>query len=83
VKKAFYGDDLSVQEHQVLWGMAKGKTNEEISKKLYLSIHTVKTYIASLYRKLGVDNRVSAVIKGIQEEILPCPCPNRHSQERR
>jgi DNA-binding CsgD family transcriptional regulator len=78
-----YGEDLTDREKQVLIGIAYGKTNTELCSELFLSIFTVKTYIGTMYRKLGVDNRVSAVIKAIQKGILPCPCPNHSSMKKR
>jgi DNA-binding NarL/FixJ family response regulator len=78
-----YGEDLSDRERQILVGIAYGKTNDELTKELFLSIFTIKTYIGTLYRKLGVDNRVSAVVRAIQKGILPCPCPNHSSMKKR
>ncbi len=55
---------LTERETQVLEHMARGLSNSEISEKLRISSSTVKTYTLNLYRKLEVNNRVQAVIKG-------------------
>ena len=41
-------------------------SNQEIADTLFLSINSVKTYIRSTYRKLGVDNRAQAVAWALQ-----------------
>jgi two-component system response regulator DesR len=52
---------LSDRERQVLKLVAIGSTNREIAAELYLSPHTVKEYASTIYRKLGVRNRLEAV----------------------
>lgn len=52
---------LSPREREVLSLIARGATNKEIAKDLYLSPHTVKDHTSSLYRKLEVRNRAEAV----------------------
>lgn len=42
--------------------MARGMTNAEIAKALYVSLSTVKTHLASLMRKLDARNRVEIAI---------------------
>lgn len=52
---------LSPRELEVLNVLATGKSTKEIARQLYLSEPTVKTHLASIYRKLEVNNRISAV----------------------
>jgi len=52
---------LSPRESEILGFIAQGFTNEEISARAYLSINTVKTYIRTAYRKMGVTSRAQAV----------------------
>ena len=52
---------LSPRELEVLNVLATGKSTKEIAKQLYLSEPTVKTHLANIYRKLEVNNRISAV----------------------
>jgi NarL family two-component system response regulator LiaR len=60
---AWPGQDagLSPRESEILGFIAHGITNEEIAARAYLSINTVKTYIRTAYRKIGVTSRAQAV----------------------
>lgn len=51
---------LTERESQVLTLLAEGLTNREIAAALYLSAETVKSYVAQLFTKLDVRNRVEA-----------------------
>ena len=57
---------LSPRESSVLALVTRGFSNQEIADKLYLSINSVKTYIRSAYRKVGVTSRAQAVAWAIQ-----------------
>ena len=52
---------LSSRELEVLTILATGKSTKEIARQLYLGEPTIKTHLASIYRKLEVSNRISAV----------------------
>lgn len=52
---AAYG--LSKREQQVCLALIDGSKNSEIASKLFISTHTVKCHVTSLYRKLGVNSR--------------------------
>jgi len=54
--------DLTAREHEVLGLVAAGSRNPEIAAKLYLSEKTVKTHINHIFAKLGVTDRVQAVL---------------------
>lgn len=56
------GPELSVRELQILAQIAAGASNYEIAERLFLSVNTVKTYVRSAYRKMGVSNRANAVL---------------------
>src|SRR5712691_5801862 len=53
-------DRLSEQERKILPLIAEGKTNRQIAAELYLSEHTVKTYVSSLLKKLQLVRRAEA-----------------------
>ena len=55
---------LSQRESEVLTFITRGLTNEEIARRAFLSINTVKTYIRTAYRKIGVESRSQAVAWG-------------------
>jgi DNA-binding NarL/FixJ family response regulator len=61
---------LTPRELDILWGIAKGFAYKEIGDRLGISRHTVPTHIKSIYRKLQVDNRSSAVYEAIQHGII-------------
>ncbi len=55
-------DVLSPREYDVFVAIASGMTNGEISHRLFLSPATVKSHINRIFRKLGLRDRVHAVI---------------------
>jgi len=57
---------LTERELQVLRGMGRGRSNNEIGKELYLSEDTVKTHARRLFRKLGAADRAQAVAMGFR-----------------
>ena len=59
-------ENFTEREKEVLFLLLKGLNNKEISKRLFISNHTTKAHVASIYKKLGVMNRVQAAIKSMQ-----------------
>lgn len=64
------GRPLSAREHEVLTLVARGTTNREIARALFVSEATVKTHLAHLYAKLGVNDRAAAVAAAYERGIL-------------
>ena len=62
---------LSARESEVLALIAQGLSNQEIAERAFLSINSVKTYIRSAYRKIGVQRRTQAVIWASQNGFVP------------
>jgi DNA-binding NarL/FixJ family response regulator len=63
---------LTARERQVLGGLCRGLTNQEIAAALGLSVKTVKQHTTLLFAKLGVRNRVeaSAVLHSADSETI-------------
>ena len=55
-------DYLTKREREILSLIATGASNSEISDKLHISSHTVKTHINNIYGKIKAPNRVQAVL---------------------
>jgi LuxR family maltose regulon positive regulatory protein len=61
---------LTEREQDVLRLMAGGMKYEEIAKKLFISLNTVRSHIKAIYGKFGVENRTKAIEMGRQMRIL-------------
>jgi DNA-binding NarL/FixJ family response regulator len=66
-------EPLSARETEVLSLVARGQTNAEIGRALYISEATVKTHLLRAFGKLGVSDRTAAVTTAIQLGMLPAP----------
>ena len=64
-------EGLTDREAEVLALVTQGKSNIEIAQVMYLSVNTVKTYIRSAYRKIGVTTRSRAMLWGIDHGFQP------------
>ena len=62
--------ELSQRELEVLRLMSRGLNNAEIADQLILGHATVKTHVASVLRKLGVRDRVQAVVFAYEHGIV-------------
>lgn len=56
-------DDFTSREQDIIKHLIQGKTNQEISDILYLSLGTVKNYMSTIYSKLDVTDRSNAIIQ--------------------
>ena len=61
---------LAARERQVLELVAKGTSNRDIARELFISEATVKTHLSHVFTKLGVTDRAAAVAKGYEQGIL-------------
>lgn len=49
--------------------MARGLTNAEIARRLFISEHTVKNHVSSIYRKVGSADRTRVVVMAIRTGV--------------
>ncbi len=61
--------ELTERELDVLGCISEGMTNREVASTLFLSEKTVKNYASSLFRKLGVKDRVQATLYAINNNL--------------
>lgn len=61
---------LSPRENEVLMWMARGKSNGDIAVILDIAPNTVATHVKRLFRKLRVNDRMAATLKGLQYGIV-------------
>ncbi len=61
--------NLTTKELKVLELIKNGNSNNEIAKKLNISINTTKVHVCSILQKLEVDDRTQAAIKAIKDNI--------------
>ena len=61
--------ELSPREHEVLKLITMAQSNREIATALGIEERTVKAYVASLFRKTGIESRVALVVRATQESL--------------
>jgi DNA-binding NarL/FixJ family response regulator len=64
-------EGLTDRESEVLALITQGKSNAEVASLSYLSPNTVKSYIRTIYRKIGVASRTQAVLWGVEHGFAP------------
>jgi len=67
------GDEhgLSPREAEVLALICQGLSNQQITERAFLSMNTVKSYVRTLYQKIGVESRTQAVLWGVDHGFRP------------
>ncbi len=65
------GEGLTDREAEILALITQGKSNAEVATLTFLSPNTVKSYIRSIYRKIGVGSRTQAVLWGVNHGFTP------------
>ena len=64
---------LTPREVEVLQQVARGRSNAQIGRDLFIGEATVKTHLLRTFAKLGVDDRTLAVTEALRRGLLPPP----------
>ena len=62
---------LTPREAEVVALIARGLSNQEIADRAYVSINSVKSYIRTAYRKIGVERRTQAMLWAMANDFGP------------
>jgi DNA-binding NarL/FixJ family response regulator len=64
-------EQLTDRESEILALITQGRSNAEVAETTYLSPNTVKSYVRTIYRKIGAASRTQAVLWGVRHGFLP------------
>lgn len=64
-------EGLTNRESEILALITQGKSNDDVAALTFLSKNSIKSYIRSAYRKIGVSSRTQAVLWGIDHGFKP------------
>jgi DNA-binding NarL/FixJ family response regulator len=63
-------EGLTARERDVLRHLARGQSNEDIAKDLFVSLHTIRNHVQNILTKLNAHSRLSAVAIATRRGIL-------------
>jgi ATP/maltotriose-dependent transcriptional regulator MalT len=61
---------LSPREREALRLLAEGLSNKQMARRLNVSENTIKTHLANVYGKLGVNSRTQAIAQAVKFNLL-------------
>jgi DNA-binding NarL/FixJ family response regulator len=63
-------EPLSRRETEVLAGIARGESNKEIAAQMGVAVSTIKSHVANLLGKLGVESRTQAALCAVRMGLM-------------
>ncbi len=69
-ERAAWPAGLSEREVQVLRLVAQAKSEKEIARQLFISIHTVHHHVKQIYEKTGVSTRAGAALFAMENDLI-------------
>ena len=72
-QKSKIGVDLTSKEREILALLVQGLSNVEISKRMFISMATVKYHLTNIFTKLGAKNRVEAATIALENKLVDKP----------
>ena len=76
-------DELTAREHETLRLIADGLSNAEIARRLFISETTVKTHVTHILQKLGLHDRVQAIVLAHQTGLFETGIPGQRVGDKR
>jgi DNA-binding NarL/FixJ family response regulator len=61
--------ELTPRQWDLLYLIARGRTNVQIARQLGLSEGTVRTHLENIYSRLQVSNRTAAVVRAFPDRV--------------
>lgn len=61
---------ITTREFEILKLIVMGKSNSEIAKELFISVHTAKAHVSSILEKFSVEDRVQVAVKAVREGLI-------------
>lgn len=62
---------LTAREAEVIGLITQGLSNQDIAARMFVSINSIKSYVRSAYRTMGVTSRSQAVLWGVEHGLAP------------
>ncbi len=62
--------DLTAREVEVLTAVARGLTNRQVGRELFIEVETVKQHLKRIGQKLDTNNRTEAAVAAIRRGLI-------------
>ena len=63
-------DRLTPRELEILRGLARGRSSEQLAEELKMSPHTLRTHVQNILTKLGVHSKLEALVYAIRHGVI-------------